>query len=292
MLNARPRLPNEPLEVYVADLTRLTSLAFPHFAQKSREDEVFRRFLVGLSPEMQRKCHEHGAQTLADALRIAHQVERADEALRLPFTRSDPQPPVVAAATAAPLPDALTEVVKSLSQLHVQMSELANSVTRLSQDRQRNAAPRHHSPSPYSRSHSPSPYSRSYSPSQYHRSDQTPGPPQSSSATRGGTFNSSRRSRSPSPFSPRDSRSQFHREYRSPGRDSRYQGSDQQYSHHEHVSRRDNGPARSVSSHSPARSHAYRAPNSSSRRVSFAEGQHNSGNGTFGSMFPPSENPY
>ena len=247
VLNARPRRPQEPLEVYVADLTRLTTMAFPHFDKTSRDDEVFRRFLVGLHPELQRKCHEHGATSLENAIRIAHQIERADEAMPFPSPYSQSNPPIVAAA--APQPDPMHAVVQSLAQLHLQVSDLAGTVQRLTQrDSRRYDAAQRRSPSPYSRAQSP----RSQSPFSY-------------PSRHDGRY--SQRPRSPSPYRRRDSYS----------RDSRYSRYDQQDS-------RAYSPARSSTPRSPSRSydspshtHAshsrsqdYR-PHSSPRRVSFAE---------------------
>lgn len=45
--------------------------------------ERFRRFVAGLDPILQAKCHEHDAATLEDALAVACKWERAQEALKL-----------------------------------------------------------------------------------------------------------------------------------------------------------------------------------------------------------------
>lgn len=82
-VNARPRYPGEALEVYAAELTRLVSEAFPEYDCRAREEETYRRFLAGLDINLVQKCHEHGARNLADAMRIAMQVERAMEASKL-----------------------------------------------------------------------------------------------------------------------------------------------------------------------------------------------------------------
>ncbi|XP_071944415.1 uncharacterized protein [Antedon mediterranea] len=80
MMNARPRQPNESLQVYAADLRRLVREAFPDYGFVAQVGEAFRRFLAGLQPALQLKCYEHGAQTLDSALKIAQQIESANEA--------------------------------------------------------------------------------------------------------------------------------------------------------------------------------------------------------------------
>ncbi len=44
--------------------------------------ERFRRFVAGLDPVLQAKCHEHGATSLEEALAIVCKWERAQEVLR------------------------------------------------------------------------------------------------------------------------------------------------------------------------------------------------------------------
>lgn len=91
-VNARQRLPKEPLEVYAAEVTRLVLEAFPEYGKPAIAMERFRRFVAGLDPILQSKCHEHGAATLEDALAVACKWERAQEALKLL------PPPVIAPA--------------------------------------------------------------------------------------------------------------------------------------------------------------------------------------------------
>lgn len=91
-VNARQRLPKEPLEVYAAEITRLVIEAFPEYGKPAIAMERFRRFVAGLDPILQSKCHEHGAATLEDALAVACKWERAQEALKLL------PPPVIAPA--------------------------------------------------------------------------------------------------------------------------------------------------------------------------------------------------
>lgn len=62
-VNAQQRLPKEPLEVYAAEVTRLVLQAFPSYGAPAIAMEHFRRFIAGLDPVLQAKCHEHGAHT-------------------------------------------------------------------------------------------------------------------------------------------------------------------------------------------------------------------------------------
>lgn len=64
-------LPEEPLEVYAAEVTRLVLEAFPNYGAPAIAMECFRRFIAGLDPVLQAKCHEHGATTLEEALAVA-----------------------------------------------------------------------------------------------------------------------------------------------------------------------------------------------------------------------------
>lgn len=82
-VNARQRMPKEPLEVFAAEITRLVFEAFPNYGGPAIAMERFRRFVAGLDPVLQVKCHEHGATTLEEALAVACKWERAQEALRL-----------------------------------------------------------------------------------------------------------------------------------------------------------------------------------------------------------------
>ncbi len=82
-VNARPRMPKEPLEVFAAEITRLVLEAFPNYGQSAIAMERFRRFVAGLDPVIQAKCHEHWATSLEEALAIACKWERAQEVLRL-----------------------------------------------------------------------------------------------------------------------------------------------------------------------------------------------------------------
>lgn len=70
-VNARPRMPKEPLEVFAAEITRLVLEAFPNYGECAIAMERFRQFVAGLDPVLQAKCHEHGATSLEEALAIA-----------------------------------------------------------------------------------------------------------------------------------------------------------------------------------------------------------------------------
>lgn len=87
-LNARPRHPNESLEVFAAEISRLVLEAFPEYDKTAQDGEKFRRFLAGLDPALQTKCHEMGATDLEEAMAIAARCERARQALL--NTRSPP----------------------------------------------------------------------------------------------------------------------------------------------------------------------------------------------------------
>lgn len=78
--------------------------AFPDYDRAARDGETFRRFLAGLDPALQAKCHEQGATDVEEALTIAGHCERARQALRastpgLPY--SSPHPAVVASLNPA-----------------------------------------------------------------------------------------------------------------------------------------------------------------------------------------------
>lgn len=80
-VSARPRLANESLELYAADISRLVAEAFPDYDRGAQNGEKFRRFLAGLDPGLRAKCHEQGATDLDEALTIAGRCERARMAM-------------------------------------------------------------------------------------------------------------------------------------------------------------------------------------------------------------------
>ncbi len=81
--NSRHKLPNEPMEVYAADICRLVKEAFPDFEQNASEYMRLSRFLAGLDQELQIKCHERGVKTFKEAFQVATQAERARTAAKL-----------------------------------------------------------------------------------------------------------------------------------------------------------------------------------------------------------------
>lgn len=122
-LNARPRKPQEPLEVYAAELTSLVTEAFPQYDVTARNCEIFRRFVTGLDPALQLKIHEHGAVTLDSALKIASQCERAQLAISvansttiMPVTVH--QQPSSASATPTPIADLASAIADLRMDLH------------------------------------------------------------------------------------------------------------------------------------------------------------------------------
>lgn len=135
-LNARPRKPQEPLEVYAAELTSLVTEAFPQYDVTARNCEIFRRFVTGLDPALQLKIHEHGAVTLDNALKIARQCERAQLAISIanptavmPVTVH--QQPVSATATPTPIAD----LASAIADLRMDLHTLRQSHERRTDDR-------------------------------------------------------------------------------------------------------------------------------------------------------------
>ncbi|KAK7895748.1 hypothetical protein WMY93_021073 [Mugilogobius chulae] len=103
-VSARPRLANESLELYAADISRLVAEAFPDYDAAAQNGEKFRRFLAGLDPGLRAKCHEQGATDLEEALVVAGRCERARLALGVetqtgPY--SQPAPATVASLSSA-----------------------------------------------------------------------------------------------------------------------------------------------------------------------------------------------
>ena len=78
-LTARPRSPNEHIDVYVAELKNLVSQAFPDYTANQKEAETLRRLLAGISPFLRGKCHENDVRDLAAAVRICKNSERAQK---------------------------------------------------------------------------------------------------------------------------------------------------------------------------------------------------------------------
>lgn len=82
-VNARTRLPAEALPVFAAEISRLVEEAFPTSGQNAKDGENLRRFIAGIEPYLQLRCHEHGVTTLDSALQFALQIESAHHASRV-----------------------------------------------------------------------------------------------------------------------------------------------------------------------------------------------------------------
>ncbi len=130
-LNARPRKPQEPLEVYAAELTSLVTEAFPQYDVTARNCEIFRRFVTGLDPALQLKIHEHGAVTLNDALKIASQCERANLAI------SVANPTTIMPVTVHQQPSPATTISTPIADLASAIADLRLDLHTLRQSHQR-----------------------------------------------------------------------------------------------------------------------------------------------------------
>ena len=133
-LTARPRKPQEPLEVYAADLTNLVAEAFPQYGIEAQSCEIFRRFVTGLDPSLQLKIHEHGAVTLDAALKVATQCERAQ--LALTVAAHTPIMPV----TVTPQPGAcsqspISELTAAIADLKTELNDLKQTHLRHTESR-------------------------------------------------------------------------------------------------------------------------------------------------------------
>ena len=274
MINARPRQPGEPLEVYKSELDRLTTLAFPLLDANARKDEIFRRFVAGLSPDMQAKCHEHGAQNIDNAMDIAQRVERASESHKLhtPFIAHTPQ---VAVATGINS-DPLDLILKKINNLQVTVETLQSQCDSL-RDAQRDASrSRSLIRSDYTRPSSRS-RDRYNSPSNYDRRDYS-NQKRDNAYARSSSPNRERysRGRSPSPYPSRN---------RDQARDAGYRSSE--YPHiSRSSSRRDYSPRRDHDTRRDGDRYRYRSQSpseristdrpsqSSSSHVSFQENGH------------------
>lgn len=149
-VNARQRMPKEPLEVFAAEITSLVLEAFPNYGEPAIAMERFRRFVAGLDPILQAKCHEHGAATLEDALNVACKWERAQEALKLlpppaslyatsqytpvPVPQGEPLNAMVSTKHEKSHPDSSASLMEAVKQLSKDVHLLRLEVTHLGQD--------------------------------------------------------------------------------------------------------------------------------------------------------------
>lgn len=141
---ARPRQPNESLEIYAADISRLVAEAFPEYDKAARGGETFRRFLAGLDPALQAKCHEQGATDMEEALTVASRCERARQTLRANTPGSNyssPHPATVATLNfSSPSPtnckaDTAQELIRVIERLTSRMDNLQSEVRELRSER-------------------------------------------------------------------------------------------------------------------------------------------------------------
>ncbi len=146
-LNARPRLSNEPLEVYAAELTRQVHQDFPDYGESAIKGEILRRFIAGLEPALQAKLYEFGVTTFEDAIKVAGRCERARSAATESFSLpapAAPQPAVVHSLTT----ESTNMLAAQLSDLHLKVDKLQSVVTMLTQPKSHYtssvSSPKHH----------------------------------------------------------------------------------------------------------------------------------------------------
>lgn len=133
-LNARPRKPEEPLAVYAAELTTLVSEAFPTYDAQAKSCEVFRRFVTGLDTSLQLKIHEHGAETLDAALKVATQCERGQLAISI-ASPSSVSPVTVGRTTPSHPSTPMAELTAAIAELRADFKTLQRSQAQTSEDR-------------------------------------------------------------------------------------------------------------------------------------------------------------
>ena len=264
MINARPRQPGEPLVVYKCELERLTRHAFPLLDNNAREDELFRRFVAGLSPDMRAKCHEHGADNIGKAMEIAQQVERASDShgSLAPFSAQTPQVAVVTNTQNDPL----DQILQRLNSLQMSVDTLQTQYNTLRGTQDHASRPRSRFSSEYSDylrqpSRSRDRYDRRQSPTPYRTEHGQP----SGQPSRG---------RSPSPYPPRRHNYDRGTDYRSSG----YSLSSRSPSRRDQSpfrdGRRDGDQYRYRSKSPSARSNSFPTSSASPARVSFQGNQY------------------
>ncbi|XP_077358205.1 uncharacterized protein LOC144004677 [Festucalex cinctus] len=151
-INARGRLPGEALPVFAAEISRLVEEAFPTYGDDAKSGEKFRRFIAGLDPYLQLRCHEQGVKTLEEALKFAVQIETAHQASRV-FAAQGPFPaaptyPAVSPIVTPPLPmaaplgvhsanaDDMKKMLKTIEALSDKVERLQLTVSQQGQDSQ------------------------------------------------------------------------------------------------------------------------------------------------------------
>lgn len=127
--NSRFRLPNEPMDVYAADVCRLVKEAFPDFEHNASEYMKMSRFLAGLDQELQIKCHERGVKTFQEAVEIATQAERARQAAKLvtPF----PSTSIAPAQSVNTVSNSDVFLRKAVQELTATVSDLSRNLAAL-----------------------------------------------------------------------------------------------------------------------------------------------------------------
>ena len=263
MINSRPRQLGEPLVVYKSELERLTTRAFPLLDAAARNDEIFRHFVAGLSPELQAKCHEHGAANLADAMGIAQRMEMAADSAKFSAPFSTPASHIAVAAS--PQPGPLDRIMQRMEAMQISLETLKSQYNTLSNAQRDTYRSRYSPPRSRDRYRSPSPYDRrsnSYS-SQRDQRPRSPTPFRQQYSER------SDRRRSPSPYHPRSSDKDKGTNYQSYSSQSR-SPSRRDYDHNR-TDRSDGDRYRNRSQSPSARSNTGTTRRDSPSRVSFQE---------------------
>ena len=129
--------------------------AFPTYGKPAKDGEKFRRFIAGIEPYLQLRCHDHGVTTLEEALKFALQIETAHHASRVlssPHTQAFPQTPawpnVSPLTPTVPVPapalsiqsassDDFKKMQRTLEQLSDRMDQLQLQVQRQGREDQR-----------------------------------------------------------------------------------------------------------------------------------------------------------
>ncbi|XP_034563707.1 uncharacterized protein LOC117829958 isoform X2 [Notolabrus celidotus] len=172
-INARTRLPGEALPVFAAEISRLVEEAFPTYGQNAKDGEKFRRFIAGIEPYLQLRCHEQGLTSLDAALKFAIQIETAHQASRVFSSQNTVQyvsqapvlPNVPGAApahfsTSSPSLSVNSATSEDLRNMQKTLETLSERVEQLHLQVQRQHKDARHSSSDYwSHRRSPSPHS-------------------------------------------------------------------------------------------------------------------------------------
>lgn len=148
-INARSRNQGEALPVFAAEIARLVDDAFPTYGDNAKNGEKFRRFIAGLDPYLQLRCHEQGVKTLEEALQFAMQIEAAHQASTLfaasgptQFCTTNPVYPAISFVSPTPQPaptllgvnsantDEMKKMLKTIETLSDKVEQLQLAVDR------------------------------------------------------------------------------------------------------------------------------------------------------------------